>query len=43
MIKRTILLLILTGVLIFTSACGGATEEPVATVTETPSRHQSQP
>lgn len=37
MIKRTILLLILTGVLIFTSACGGATEEPVATVTETPS------
>ena len=36
MIKRTILLFILSGVLIFTSACGEATEEPVAVVTPTP-------
>jgi len=37
MFKRTVLLFLISGVLLFTSACGGATEEPVATVTETPS------
>jgi len=37
MIKRAVLLLIMSGVLLFTSACGGATGEPVAIVTETPS------
>ncbi len=36
MIKKTILLFILSGVLIFTSACGEATEDPVAVVTQTP-------
>ncbi|NLL67327.1 MAG: DUF3048 domain-containing protein [Clostridiaceae bacterium] len=37
MIKRTFLLLLLTGVLIFACACGEATGAPVAIATETPS------
>ncbi len=37
MIKRTVLLFLLSGVLILVSACGGATVEPVASATETPS------
>ncbi|MGI6085310.1 MAG: DUF3048 domain-containing protein [Acetivibrionales bacterium] len=37
MIKRTILLLLLSGVLVFVSACGGATDSPVASPAETPS------